>query len=73
MKKFIVLSAVCLFAIGSFANTGNKTKQDAAKTKPATEKAAPAKTESKPAPKKEVKPVKETKKAEVKQTAPEKK
>jgi hypothetical protein len=72
MKKLIMLSVVCLFAIGTFASTGNKTKQDAAK-KPATEKAAPAKTESKPAPKKEVKPVKETKKAEVKQTAPEKK
>ena len=84
MKKLIVLSVACFFAIGTFANTGHKTKQEAAKTKPATEKQAPAKTEkqvpakteNKPEAKKDAKgtkPVKEVKMTEVKKTATEKK
>ena len=36
MKKLIMLSAACLIALGTFASTGHKLKQDA-KQKPATE------------------------------------
>ena len=42
MKKLIVLSTVCLLALGTFASTGHKTKQDA-KAKPATATQASAK------------------------------
>ena len=59
MKKLIALSVACLLAIGTFASTGHKTKQD-----------AKAKTESKQAAKKDAKASKSTKdttkKAEVK-------
>ena len=64
-----MLSAACLIALGTFAGTGHKTKQDGAKQKPATENKADSKKDAKG-----TKHAKDsTKKADAKKPATEKK
>ena len=61
-----MLSAAFLLAIGTFASTGHKVKQDGAKAKPATSTQAPAKTDNKSEAKKDAKAAKKGKKADAK-------
>jgi len=65
MKKLLLLSAACLFVLGTFANQKmNSNQQTATKTtQTAPVKKTPPKTENRPMDKKDIKPAKKAKKA----------